>query len=68
MQAFDDDRKLINFCEFYNLFFSFVKDGKTQKQSYELAEERYFAFFGQRKYSSYNSFYIVARDKLSQKK
>jgi len=64
MATFDDDRYLINFDKFHELYFSFVKLGCSQKKAYEKAESRYIEFFGQRKYSDYRSFYNTVRSKL----
>jgi len=49
-------KKLATNVGFYNYFFEMLKTSKTNIQAFEKANDKYFHFFGEHKYSCYRSF------------
>ena len=65
MQPLEDNRiKLIQFRYFYDRWLELYKQCRTQRQAYDEVEGEFVSFFGYRRYSSFESFYIVANRKL----
>ena len=47
--------------EFVDLFYRYCNDERTYNEAYEMAEDEHVSKFGERRYSSYNSFYQTIR-------
>jgi hypothetical protein len=60
-------KKLATNVGFYNYFFEMLKTSKTNIEAFNRANDQYFEFFGEYKYSCYKSFTVVNNRKIRNK-
>ena len=60
-------KKLATNVGFYNYFFEMLKTSKTNLEAFEKANDQYFDFFGEYKYSCHKSFTVVHNRKIRNK-
>ena len=60
-------KKLATHVGFYNYFFEMLKTSKTNLEAFNRANDQYFEFFGEYKYSCYRSFSNVNKRKNNKK-
>ena len=60
-------KKLATNVGFYNYFFEMLKTSKTTLEAFNRANDQYFEFFGEYKYSCYRSFSNVNNRKNNKK-
>lgn len=52
---------------FYELWMERVREGRTHKEAYYLIEEEYEEFWGETRYSSFDSFRLSQRERIMSK-
>jgi len=62
-----EEKAILTFFSFNEIFEKEIKKGKKYSQAYEDAEHYHEEKYGQRRYSSYNSFRISRQKKIRKK-